>query len=130
MIEAQTVSLVAQNVTGMTKRQVQAVLNLMDDGNTVPFIARYRKEMTGSLDEVQIQAVEDEYQRATALASRKQAVIKALTEQGKLSPALQQAVLASTKLQDVEDIYLPTSKSGKLRPWWPVSRGWSRSRGG
>ncbi|KRM54775.1 Tex family protein [Lacticaseibacillus sharpeae] len=107
MIEAQTVSLVAQNVTGMTKRQVQAVLNLMDDGNTVPFIARYRKEMTGSLDEVQIQAVEDEYQRATALASRKQAVIKALTEQGKLSPALQQAVLASTKLQDVEDIYLP-----------------------
>lgn len=63
MIEEQTVQLVQQSLTGITDRQINTVLNLMQEGNTVPFIARYRKEMTGSLDEVQIQAIEEAYKR-------------------------------------------------------------------
>ncbi|MBF5067222.1 RNA-binding transcriptional accessory protein, partial [Salmonella enterica subsp. enterica serovar Istanbul] len=87
--------------------QISAVLNLMQEGNTVPFIARYRKEMTGSLDEVQIQAIEEAYKHVTALQDRKEAVIKSIAEQGKLTPELERQIHASTKLQDVEDIYLP-----------------------
>ena len=74
MIEEQTVQLVQQSLTGITDRQINTVLNLMQEGNTVPFIARYRKEMTGSLDEVQIQAIEEAYKRATALQDRKAAL--------------------------------------------------------
>ncbi|MCI1984930.1 MAG: RNA-binding transcriptional accessory protein [Lactobacillus sp.] len=107
MAEAQTIQLVQRELTDITNRQVNTVLSLMQDGNTVPFIARYRKEMTGSLDEVQIQAIEAAYQRVTALQDRQTAVIKAITEQGKLTPKLEQQIRATTKLQDVEDIYLP-----------------------
>lgn len=85
MIDSQTVQIVEKELTGISQHQVSAVLNLMQDGNTVPFIARYRKEMTGSLDEVQIQSIEEAYNRATALQDRKTAVLKSIDELGKLS---------------------------------------------
>ncbi len=107
MIDSQTVQIVEKELTGISQHQVSAVLNLMQDGNTVPFIARYRKEMTGSLDEVQIQSIEEAYNRATALQDRKTAVLKSIDELGKLSPKLSQQIHAATKLQTVEDLYLP-----------------------
>ncbi|WP_125703023.1 Tex family protein [Lacticaseibacillus daqingensis] len=107
MTENQTIQLMQQDLTGITDRQVAAVLDLMQDGNTVPFIARYRKERTGSLDEVQIQAVEAAYQRVTALQDRKAAVIKSITELGQLTPALEKQLTAAQTLQVVEDLYLP-----------------------
>ena len=82
-MEAQTLQLVHQNLTDISAHQISTVLTLMQDGNTVPFIARYRKEMTGSLDEVQIQAIETAYQQVTALQDRKAAVIKASRSRGK-----------------------------------------------
>ncbi|MCI1894569.1 MAG: RNA-binding transcriptional accessory protein [Lactobacillus sp.] len=106
-MEAQTLQLVHQNLTDISAHQISTVLTLMQDGNTVPFIARYRKEMTGSLDEVQIQAIETAYQQVTALQDRKAAVIKSITEQGQITPALAQKINGATKLQDVEDLYLP-----------------------
>lgn len=107
VIEQQTVQLVQKELTEIRNHQVAAVLNLMADGNTVPFIARYRKEATGSLDEVQIQAIEEAFHRAEALQARKAAVLKAIEESGQLTPKLKQQVQAATKLQDVEDLYLP-----------------------
>lgn len=107
MIENQTIQIVQQSLTGISARQVGTVLNLMHDGNTVPFIARYRKEMTGSLDEVQIQAIEAAYKRATTLQERKAAVIKSIADLGKLTPKLTAQIQAATKLQEVEDLYLP-----------------------
>ena len=123
MIEEQTVQLVQQSLTGITDRQINTVLNLMQEGNTVPFIARYRKEMTGSLDEVQIQAIEEAYKRATALQDRKAAVIKSIAEQGALTAKLEQQIQASTKLQDVEDIYLPYKQKRQTKAMVAKSRG-------
>jgi uncharacterized protein len=123
VIEKQTLELVQKELNGITPHQVQTVLNLMDDGNTVPFIARYRKEMTGSLDEVQIQSIEAAYKRATALQDRKVAVIKSIAEQGALSAKLEQAIQASTKLQDVEDIYLPYKQKRQTKAMVARKRG-------
>lgn len=123
MIEDQTIQIVQQDLTGMTSRQISTVLNLMNEGNTVPFIARYRKEMTGSLDEVQIQAIEEAYKRVTVLQDRKAAVIKSIAEQGALTPELEQQIHASTKLQDVEDIYLPYKQKRQTKATIAKARG-------
>lgn len=101
------IELMQGELSGITNHQVQQVLALMADGNTVPFIARYRKEATGSLDEVQLQAIQEAHQRAVALEERKAAVIKRIDEQGQLTPKLRQQLQAATKLQVVEDLYLP-----------------------
>ena len=130
MIEEQTVQLVQQSLTGITDRQINTVLHLMQEGNTVPFIARYRKEMTGSLDEVQIQAIEEAYKRATALQDRKAAVIKSIVEQGALTAKLEQQIQASTKLQDVEDIYLPYKQKRQTKAMVVKSRGLNHSPNG
>lgn len=123
MLEPQTLQLVHGELEHINTHQITTVLNLMDDGNTVPFIARYRKEMTGSLDEVQIQAIEDAYKRVTALQDRKAAVIKSIAEQGKLTPQLEKTIQASTKLQDVEDIYLPYKQKRQTKAAIARSRG-------
>ncbi|WP_262316296.1 helix-hairpin-helix domain-containing protein [Lacticaseibacillus parakribbianus] len=107
MTEDNTVTLVHRELTGISTRQIDAVLTLMAAGNTVPFIARYRKEATGSLDEVQIQAIEDAEHRVAALLERKAAVLKSIEAAGKLTAALQAKITAAASLQDVEDLYLP-----------------------
>ncbi|WP_435370800.1 helix-hairpin-helix domain-containing protein [Fructilactobacillus ixorae] len=85
----------------------QRTLRLLEQGNTVPFIARYRKEQTGNLNEVQIWRLQDRYQRQEKLAKRRQAVVTKLTAQGHLTKRLRQQLDQATTLQQLEDLYLP-----------------------
>jgi uncharacterized protein len=95
--------------------QVLRTIELLDDKNTIPFIARYRKEVTGSLDEVQIQQIEDAAASLRALHERKGDVLRLINEQGKLTPELAQAIIAATTMQAVEDLYLPYRQKRKTR---------------
>ncbi|PCR99832.1 Tex family protein [Lactococcus fujiensis] len=95
--------------------QVEKVLELTSDGNTVPFIARYRKEMTGSLDEVQIKAIIDENESLTKLADRKTTVLSKIEEQGKLTAGLKKQISAAEKLSEVEELYLPYKEKRRTK---------------
>ncbi|WP_436882581.1 Tex family protein [Staphylococcus gallinarum] len=98
-----------------TTQQINAVLSLLEDKNTVPFIARYRKEQTGGLDEVEIKQIDDEYQYMVNLQKRKEEVINNINEQGLLTNELKQDILKQTKLQRVEDLYRPFKQKKKTR---------------
>lgn len=87
--------------------QAEAALQLLDDGNTVPFIARYRKEATGSLDEEQIRNVETRAQYLRNLDARREEILNSIREQEKLTPELEQQIMAAEKMQVLEDLYLP-----------------------
>ena len=89
------------------EKQVQAVVGLLREGATIPFIARYRKERTGSLDEVQIAAIQTEYNRLEELEQRKQTVLSTIDEQGKLTTELRERIEACEDAVELEDIYLP-----------------------
>lgn len=106
-MDQQTIQLVNKQLPDLKRHQIEAALKLMDEGNTIPFIARYRKEMTGTLDEVQLQSIRDEYRHVTNLHERQETVINKIKEQGKLTPALEKQIRAATELQTVEDLYLP-----------------------
>lgn len=106
-MDQQTIQLVNKQLPDLKRHQIEAALKLMDEGNTIPFIARYRKEMTGTLDEVQLQSIRDEYRHVTNLHERQETVINKIKEQGKLTPALEKQIRAATELQMVEDLYLP-----------------------
>jgi protein Tex len=95
--------------------QVTAVINLLDDGNTVPFIARYRKEMTGSLDDEQIRIIADELIRLRALDERRTAILASIEEQGKLSRELRESINAAVTLTALEDLYAPYKKKRRTR---------------
>ncbi|MBC7727285.1 MAG: RNA-binding transcriptional accessory protein, partial [Microbacteriaceae bacterium] len=88
-------------------RQIQAAVALLDGGATVPFIARYRKEATEGLDDIQLRELETRLAYLRELESRRDAVLKSIAEQGKLTPALQAAIAAAPTKQDLEDLYLP-----------------------
>lgn len=98
-----------------TEKQIKAVLELLEDKNTVPFIARYRKELTGGLDEVEIKQIENEYTYALNLHNRKEEVIRLIDEQGLLTEDLKNDILKQTKLQRIEDLYRPFKKKKKTR---------------
>lgn len=87
--------------------QVKAVLELTEDGGTIPFIARYRKEQTGELDEVEIKAILDRHKSITQLESKREDVLRKIEEQGVLTPELKQSLNEATTLQQIEDLYLP-----------------------
>jgi uncharacterized protein len=95
--------------------QVQKVLELTAEGNTVPFIARYRKEVTGSLDEVEIKRIIDENDSLTKLADRKTTVLTKIEEQGKLTATLKAQIQAAEKLSEVEDLYLPYKEKRRTK---------------
>ncbi|QGH33129.1 S1 RNA-binding domain-containing protein [Gracilibacillus salitolerans] len=99
----------------INQKAVKSVIQLLEEGNTVPFIARYRKEMTGSLDEVQIKDIQDAWNYVNALADRKQEVIRLIDEQGKLTDELQQEIVQATQLQKVEDLYRPYKQKRRTR---------------
>ncbi len=101
--------------TNVTLRQVEAVKTLLDEGATIPFIARYRKERTGSLDEVQIMNIRDALERLAALEERRQAVLQSLEEQGVLTPELRTAVENAGTMAVLEDIYLPYRPKRRTR---------------
>ncbi|MBB5887985.1 Tex family protein [Lactovum miscens] len=99
----------------ISQKQVKTILDLTAEGNTVPFIARYRKDMTGSLDEVQIKAIIDENGLMTKLADRKKSVLAKITELGKLTDALEASIQAAEKLSEVEDLYLPYKEKRRTK---------------
>ena len=99
----------------LAEKQVQAVINLLHEGATIPFIARYRKERTGSLDEVQIAAIQAENAKLEELESRKQTVLSTIDEQGQLTPELRQRIEACEDPVELEDIYLPYKPHRKTR---------------
>lgn len=94
---------------------ISKVIALMDEGNTVPFIARYRKEATGGLDEVQIKTIADKWNFIVNLTERKEEVIRLIDEQGKLTDELKQAIVQATQLQRVEDLYRPYRQKRRTR---------------
>lgn len=100
---------------GLKEKQVSQVLELTVEGNTIPFIARYRKEMTGNLDEVEIKAIIDLDKSMTALAERKATVLAKIEEQGKLTDALRSEIEAAEKLADVEELYLPYKEKRRTK---------------
>lgn len=106
---------VAAKVTNITKKQINATLTLLNEGSTVPFIARYRKEMTGELDEVQIRDIQSIAKRSKELVERKNTVLKAIFEQRKLTDALQKSIQDVQTLQGLEDIYLPYKQKRRTR---------------
>lgn len=96
-------------------KQVKSVISLLNDGNTVPFIARYRKEMTGALDEVQIRNILDRWQYIQNLEQRKEEVLRIIAEQGKLTDELNQKISRAEKLQEVEDLYRPYKQKRRTK---------------
>jgi len=99
----------------VAEKQVIATIELLDEGATVPFISRYRKEMTGSLDEVQVAAVRDRFQQLRELDKRREAILKALETLGKLTPELEAQVNGAENITVLEDIYLPYKPKRKTR---------------
>nr|WP_025026348.1 Tex family protein [Caldalkalibacillus mannanilyticus] len=96
-------------------KQLKTTVQLLDEGNTVPFIARYRKEMTGGLDEEQIRSIEERVKYLRGLYQRKEEVIRLIDEQGKLTEELQNQILEAKKLQEVEDYYRPYKQKRRTR---------------
>lgn len=99
----------------INEKLIANVINLIQDGNTIPFIARYRKELTGGLDEVQIRDITEKYQYQLNLQTRKEEVIRLIDEQGKLNEELKQAIEKAQKLQEVEDLYRPYKQKRRTR---------------
>lgn len=95
--------------------QIRAVLELIEGGATVPFIARYRKEVTGNLDEEQIRAIYQEWDYGQKLAARKEDVMRLIEEKGKLTDEIKMGIINATKLSEIEDIYRPFKEKKKTR---------------
>ena len=104
-------------------RQVEKTIELLEQGATVPFIARYRKEATGSLNEVQITAIRDLLLRLKELDKRREAILASVNEQGKLTPELEKQILAATNMTELEDLYLPYKPKRRTRATMAVERG-------
>lgn len=104
-------------------RQVEKTIELLESGCTIPFIARYRKEVTGSLDEVQITAIRDLLLKLKELDKRREAILASIREQGKLTPALEQQIMAAATLTELEDRYLPYRPKRRTRAAMAMERG-------
>lgn len=110
MEDKQTFQLIVRELSDYSTKQVRTVLSLLDDGNTVPFIARYRKDQTGALDEVQIREIQQRSEYIQNLQDRKETVLSAIEEQGELTDELAAEIREATQLQEVEDLYRPYKK--------------------
>ncbi len=115
-------SKIAQELS-LQSRHVAAVITLLDDGSTVPFISRYRKEMTGTMDEVAVAQVRDRIHQLRELDKRREAIIKSIEEQGKLSPELKEKIEAAETMTKLEDLYLPYKPKRKTRASVAKERG-------
>src|SRR6478752_7663065 len=96
-------------------KNVKAVAELLAEGSTVPFISRYRKEMTGSMDEVMITTIRDRIEQLGELDKRRESIISSIEKQGKLTPDLMSAIVSAETLAELEDIYLPYKQKRKTR---------------
>ncbi|HNR42428.1 MAG TPA: Tex family protein [Bacteroidales bacterium] len=108
------ISLVAEKL-GLHLWQVENTIRLLEDGSTIPFISRYRKEMTGSLDEVKLLQIRDEYNRLKELDIRRESIIRSIEEQDKMTPELRQKLEAATRMSEIEDLYLPFRPKRRTR---------------
>lgn len=115
-------SIIAEQLN-LGARQVEKTIELLEQGATVPFIARYRKEATGSLNEVQITAIRDLLARLKELDKRRQAILSSISEQGKLTPELEKQILAATNMTELEDLYLPYKPKRRTRATMAIERG-------
>jgi uncharacterized protein len=100
---------------GLQEWQVENTIRLFDGGATIPFISRYRKEMTGSLDEVKLMHIKDEYERLLELAKRRESILKSIEEQEKMTPELKTKIEAALTMSELEDIYLPYKPKRRTR---------------
>lgn len=100
---------------GLTEKQIKEVLGMLAEGATIPFIARYRKEQTGNLNEDQIRAIEEQYKYQESLLERKEDVIRLIDEKGMLTEEIKEAVMKCSKLAEVEDIYRPYKEKKKTK---------------
>ncbi|SEI95257.1 uncharacterized protein SAMN04487995_2707 [Dyadobacter koreensis] len=114
--------LIAQQ-TSISEKQVRNTIQLFDEGATLPFISRYRKEATGGLDEVQIGAIKDAYTRQQEVEKRREAILKSIEDQGKLTPELRKQISGVYSLVELEDIYLPYKQKRKTRASMAVEKG-------
>ncbi|MCR8643623.1 RNA-binding transcriptional accessory protein [Paenibacillus sp. N1-5-1-14] len=121
-IEARILKTIATELS-LPHGKVKTTVGLLDEGNTIPFIARYRKEMTGELDENQLRDIEERLRYLRGLEERKNDVIRSISEQGKLTPELEKAIKAAVKLQEVEDLYRPYKQKRKTRASVAKERG-------
>lgn len=96
-----------KELNSFSLKQIETTLALLEEVNTIPFVARYRKEMTGSLDEVEIKTIQDRYQYLLNLSTRKEEVVRLIDEQDKLTDELHQEILNAKTLTVVEDLYRP-----------------------
>ena len=116
---------VAQELS-LSPRQVEGTLALFRDGATLPFIARYRKEATGGLDEVQLRDVRDRAAYLEALEERRGVILASIQEQGKLTGELRQRIEGAETKQELEDLYLPFKPKRRTRGRIAAERGWNR----
>ena len=107
----------------ITVNQVEVVLKLLEEGNTIPFIARYRKEATNALDEEKIKSIEEVYSYQVNLLKRKEDVIRLIEEKGLLTEELKQEIMKSTKLVEVEDLYRPFKEKKKTKATEAIKNG-------
>ena len=112
-----------ENKLNITKKQIETVLKLLSEGATIPFIARYRKEATGALDENQINEIEKEYTYYNNLLERKETVIRLIDEKGLLTEELKQNILKCEKLTEVEDLYRPFKEKKKTKATEAIKMG-------
>ena len=108
---------------GLQEKQINTVLQMLSEGATIPFIARYRKDATGNLDEDQIRAIEEQYKYQENLLTRKQDVIRLIDEKGMLTPEIEQSILKCVKLAEVEDIYRPYKEKKKTKASEAIKNG-------
>ena len=104
-------------------RQVEKTIELLEQGATIPFIARYRKEVTGSLNEVQITAIRDLLVKLKELDKRREAILASINEQGKLTPELEKQILSAANMTELEDLYLPYKPKRRTRATMAIERG-------
>ena len=111
------------NDLNINEKSIIATLKLLEDGNTIPFIARYRKEATGALDEEQIRKINEVYEYQVNLLKRKEDVIRLIDEKGLMNDELKQKILSATKLVEVEDLYRPYKEKKKTKATDAINNG-------
>lgn len=109
--------------TNISKKQIENTLLLFNEGATIPFISRYRKEMTGSLDEVEIGTIKERYEKLQEIEKRRESILSTIDEQGQLTPELKKALESTWDANELEDLYLPYKRKRKTRATMAKERG-------
>lgn len=113
-MDAKVVELISLSL-GIREHNVRSTLELLLDGATIPFISRYRKEKTGSMDEVQVSDIQKQYKKLMDIIDRKESIMASIEEQGKLTPELKAKIMASFDANEIEDLYLPYKRRKKTK---------------